>query len=86
MYINNENALEKRKIQIENYLQSIMNHKFLKNNSVFKIFLSEEMENYKIFLSKNKKGIDANNLFRYLKSLEKNYLPKSINKILNPSK
>ncbi len=88
LYLNNDNALEKRKNLIENYLQYIMNHKFLKNNSVFKIFLSEEMENYKSFLNKNKKENDTNTniLFNYLKTLKKNYLPQSINKIFKPLK
>ena len=86
LYLNNDNALEKRKNQIENYLHLIMNHKFLHNNSIFKIFLSDEMENYKNYLSRNKKGIDTNNLLKYLKTLKKNYLPKSINKILTPTK
>lgn len=86
LYLNNDNALEKRKNQIENYLTFIMNHKFLKNNSVFKIFLTEEMDNYKNFLTQNKKGIDSNIILSYLKTLKKNYLPRSINKILNPSK
>jgi len=86
LYLNNDNALEKRKKQIENYLQLIMNHKFLKNNSVFKIFISDEMENYKNFLNQNKKENDTNNLLRYLKTMKKNYLPKSISKIFKSSK
>jgi hypothetical protein len=76
--------LEKRKNQISDYLKYILNHKFLKNNPIFQIFLSEELEQYKNYFSKNKKTVDTKKIMEFLKSVKKNYLPKSINKILTP--
>jgi len=86
LYINNDNALEKRKAQIAEYLKYILNHKFLKHNPIFQIFLTEELENYKSYISSHKKGIDSRKIYEFLKTLKKNYLPKSINKILTPLK
>lgn len=79
IYINNDNALEKRKNQIAEYLKYILNHKFLKQNPIFQIFLSEELEKYKNYIIKNKKGIDTQKLIEFVKTVKKNYLPKSIN-------
>lgn len=84
IYINNDNALEKRKNQIGDYLKYILLHKFLKNNPIFQIFLSDELEEYKNYFSRNKKGIDTKKIIEFLKSVKKNYLPKSINKIFSP--
>ena len=84
IYINNDNALENRKNQIAEYLKYILNHKFLKNNPIFQLFLTEELENYKNYLTKNKKGIDSKKLIDFLKTVKKNYLPKSIDKIFTP--
>jgi len=84
IYINNDNNLEKRKNQIGEYLKYILNHNFLKNNPIFQIFLTDELEKYKNYLIKNKNGFETKNLFEFLKTVKKNYLPKSINNIFSP--
>lgn len=84
IYINNDNALEKRKYQIGEYLKYILNHKFLKYNQIFQIFLSEELQKYKNYISKNKKQIDTKILLEFFRKVKKNYFPKSFNKIFTP--
>ena len=45
--VNIDQLLDKRKKQIEEYLNYINNHKYLNKNPIFLIFLSEDFEKYK---------------------------------------
>ena len=78
--------MEKRKNQIEEYLKYIIHHKYLKINPLFHIFLCEELEPYKHELLKNKKMLDPKHFYEFLKSIKKNYLPKTINRMITPAK
>lgn len=67
-YVNNDSMLIKRKQEIENYLNYIDNHPYLKFNQTFRIFISENFDRYK------SEKVIKNSLFDKLGSL-KSYLP-----------
>jgi hypothetical protein len=66
LYINNDSKLDKRKSQIENYLQYITNHKHLQINPVFRLFISDQFEKYKESSNKESK---IQKHIEYIKSL-----------------
>ena len=47
LYVNNDSHLGKRKRQIEEYLNYIHLHKYLSQNQIYLIFLSDDFEQYK---------------------------------------
>lgn len=47
LYVNNDTQINKRKKQIEEYLNYINYHKYLCKNPIFRIFLSDDFERYK---------------------------------------
>jgi hypothetical protein len=65
----NDHALEKRKKQIEEYLNYLNSHKYLSKNQIFLIFLSNDFDKYKNEL--NKKGGNIYEKFTQLKE----YIP-----------
>ena len=62
MYVNNDQLLEKRKKQIEEYLNYINNHKYLNKNPIFITFFTEEFEQYKKDQIKKERIIEKINL------------------------
>ncbi len=52
LYVNNDYSLEKRKKSIEEYLNYINSHYYLRHNPIFNIFLSDDFERYKTEYSK----------------------------------
>lgn len=82
LYINNDMQLDKRKTQIENYLQYIANHKHLKTNPIFMLFISDRFEKYKESLNKESSKLQKH--IEYVKSLLPEILKSSsLNKYLD---
>lgn len=66
--MNNDSHLEKRKRQIEEYLNYIHTHKYLSTNQIYLIFLSDDFERYKTEYNKK------NTLYEKIYSM-KTYIP-----------
>ena len=67
--VNNNVMLDKRKKLIENYLSYINSHKFLKFNTMYQIFISDDFEKIKKNeYSDNKKSHSIYNLYLNLKN------------------
>jgi hypothetical protein len=63
-YVNNDYSLEKRKKQIEDYLNYINNHRYLNQNPIFLIFLSDDFERYKTDYNNKSTIYDKLNSFK----------------------
>ncbi len=60
----NQEKIEEKKNQLENYLGYICKHNYLSNNPVFLIFISDEFERYR---EKNKDNNDSYSIYNLIK-------------------
>lgn len=77
--VNNNQVLEKRRMQIENYLNYINKHKYLSQNTYYKLFISNDFDKSK--LENNNK---QSSFYDKITGL-KDYLPDVFNKQIKMS-